>query len=122
MKKMIIFEPAMCCSTGVCGPSVNPELLRISTAINTLNNKGILIERYNLSSNPEIFVDNKVINEIITNKGIDVLPITMVDNKIAKIGSYPSNDEFCTLLEITADLLKTKSKKSNSCGCQGGCC
>lgn len=35
MNKMIIFDPAMCCSTGVCGPSVNPELLRVATVLNT---------------------------------------------------------------------------------------
>ena len=62
MKKMIIFDPAMCCSTGVCGPSVNPDLLRVSTALNRLKNKDIAIERYNLTSNPQAFVDNKIIN------------------------------------------------------------
>ena len=31
MSKLEIFDPAMCCSTGVCGPSVDPELLRVST-------------------------------------------------------------------------------------------
>jgi len=67
MKRMIIFDPAMCCSTGVCGPSVDPELLRVSTVLNNLKNKGILVERYNLTSNPQIFVDNKVINEILNN-------------------------------------------------------
>lgn len=36
---MIIFDPAMCCSTGVCGPSVNPELLRVATTINVLKTK-----------------------------------------------------------------------------------
>lgn len=59
MKKMIIFDPAMCCSTGVCGPSVNPELLRVATTINVLKNKGVIIERYNLSQNPQAFIDNK---------------------------------------------------------------
>ena len=53
MKKMIIFEPAMCCSTGVCGPAVDKELLRVSTVLNNLKNKGILVERYNLTSNPK---------------------------------------------------------------------
>lgn len=41
MKKMIIFEPAMCCSTGVCGPGVDPELLRVSTVINNLCNSSL---------------------------------------------------------------------------------
>lgn len=122
MKKMIIFDPAMCCSTGVCGPSVNPELLRVSTVINNLRNKGILVERYNLTSNPQIFVDNKTINEILMKQGVDVLPATMVDGKIVKVGNYPTNDEFCNLLEISANLLKAEEKKSNSCCCKGGCC
>lgn len=122
MKKMIIFDPAMCCSTGVCGPSVNPELLRVSTVINNLSNKGILVERYNLTSNPQIFVDNKTINEILMKQGVDVLPVTMVDGKIVKMGKYLTNDEFCNLLEISPDLLKAEEKKSNSCCCKGGCC
>lgn len=122
MKKMIIFDPAMCCSTGVCGPSVNPELLRISTVINNLNSKGILVERYNLTSNPQIFVDNKSINEILMTKGIDVLPVTMVDGEIVKIGSYPTNNEICSMLEISDELLKAEEKKSNTCCCKDGCC
>ena len=27
MKKMVIYDPAMCCSTGVCGPSVDKNEL-----------------------------------------------------------------------------------------------
>ena len=122
MKKMIIFDPAMCCSTGVCGPSVNPELLRVSTVINNLNSKGILVERYNLTNNPQIFVDNKVINEVLMKQGVNVLPVTMVDGKIVKMGSYPTNDEICYLLEISPDLLKAEVKKSGGCSCKGGCC
>ena len=50
MKRMSIYEPAMCCDTGVCGVNVDPELVRISTVINNLKKNGITIERYNLSS------------------------------------------------------------------------
>lgn len=122
MKKMIIFDPAMCCSTGVCGPSVNRELLRVATVINNLKNKGILIERYNLTSNPQIFVDNKTINEILNTKGIEALPVTMVDGKVVKIGKYPTNEEFCELLEIPKESLQISIKKTKSCNCKGGCC
>ena len=34
-KKIEIFDPAMCCSTGICGPSVNENLLRVATLINS---------------------------------------------------------------------------------------
>ena len=43
MKKMNIYEPAMCCPTGVCGVGVDPELLRISTVLNNLKKKGVEI-------------------------------------------------------------------------------
>jgi ketopantoate reductase len=125
MKKMIIFDPAMCCSTGVCGPGVDPELLRVSTVLNNLNRKGIVVERYNLTSNPQAFVDNKIINEILNSDGVDVLPVTIVDNIVVKTKSYPTNEEFCKLLDISEDYLKTGLKirtKSNGCGCEGGCC
>ena len=121
MKKMIIFDPAMCCSTGVCGPSIDPELLRVSTVINTLQKKGILVERYNLTSNPQIFVDNKTINEILNKEGTEILPVTMVEGAIVKTKAYPTNKEFCELLGISEDYLKTGLKiKSKGCDCGGG--
>jgi hypothetical protein len=125
MKKMIIFEPAMCCSTGVCGPGVDPELLRVSTVLNNLNRKGIVVERYNLTSNPQAFVDNKIINEILNSDGVDVLPVTIVDNIVVKTKSYSTNEEFCKFLDISEDYLKTGLKiknKSKGCNCKGGCC
>jgi hypothetical protein len=123
MKKMIIFDPAMCCSTGVCGPSVNLELLRVSTVVNNLKNKGVLVERYNLTSNPQIFIDNRKINEILNKEGVDILPVIMVDGNIVKTKAYLTNAEFCELLEIPDDYLKTTIKvKSNDCCCNGGCC
>ncbi|SMC25500.1 Arsenical resistance operon trans-acting repressor ArsD [Clostridium acidisoli DSM 12555] len=123
MKKMIIFEPAMCCSTGLCGPGVDPELLRVSTVLNTLNKKGIVIQRHNLSNNPQAFVDNKLINELLNNSGVEVLPVTIVDDNVLKTKAYPTNDEFCKFLDITEDYLKTGVKfKTKDCDCKGGCC
>lgn len=123
MKKMVIFDPAMCCSTGVCGPSVDNELLRVSTVINRLKNKGILVERHNLTNNPQAFVDNKEINNMLSKDGVDVLPVTMVDGKVVKTKAYPSDEEFCKLLHIPSDYLKAVIRKpSKGCGCKGGCC
>jgi hypothetical protein len=123
MKKMIIFEPAMCCGTGVCGPSVDPELLRVSTVLNNLKSKGILVERHNLSSNPQIFVDNKEINGILNSVGVEALPVTMVDGIIVKTKAYPTDTEFCNLLGLPEDFLKAKVKRaSQGCDCKGGCC
>lgn len=125
MKKMIIFDPAMCCSTGVCGPGVDPELLRVSTLVNNLKSNGIVVERHNLSSNPQVFVDNKVINEILNTKGVEVLPVILVDGEVVKTKEYPTNEEFCSLLGIPENYLKAKIQlkpKSGGCGCKDGCC
>lgn len=123
MQKMIIFDPAMCCSTGVCGPSVDPELLRMSTVLNSLSKKGVIVERYNLSSNPQAFVDNVLINQLLNSEGVDILPVTMVDGEVVKTKTYPTNKEICEMLDIPEDFLKTTMKiKSKGCGCKGGCC
>lgn len=124
MKKMIIFDPAMCCSTGVCGPVIDPQLLRVSTVLNNLKSNGVIVERYNLTNNPQAFVDNKLINDLLNSEGVDVLPVTLVDGEVAKTKSYPTNEEFCKMLDIPENYLKVsiKKMKPKSCNCEDGCC
>ena len=125
MKKMLIFEPAMCCPTGLCGPSIDPELFRLSTVINNLKKKGIIIERYNLSSNPQEFVNNKTINDLLNSKGMDILPAVVVEDEIVKTGGYPSNEEIAGYLGLSVEEFATKAKikiKKAGCGCEDGCC
>ena len=127
MKTMKIFEPAMCCPTGVCGVGVDPELLRISTVLNTLKEKGIEVQRYNLTSAPMEFVNNKAVAEFLQKFGPDKLPVTMVEDVIVITGRYPSNEEFTDWLDLTPDLLGASScccesetnAESSSCCCGG---
>lgn len=125
MKKMVIFDPAMCCSTGVCGPSVDKNLLRVATVISRLEKKGVKVDRHNLGSNPKIFVDNRTINKLLNEGGVDVLPITTIDGEVVKTKEYPTNEEFIQLLDIPKEYIMSelKAKKQNS-GCCGGkdCC
>lgn len=144
MKEVKIFEPAMCCATGLCGVGVDPELLRISTVLNTLKEKGIVVERFNLSNAPQEFVDNKAVNDFVNQYGVDNLPVTLVDGEIKVIGHYPSNDEFTKWFDLAADVLggerescccsseaaeseccsedSTEENSSEGCCCEGGCC
>lgn len=66
MKQMEIFEQAMCCPTGLCGPSIDPELLRLSTVLDTLKGKGIDVGRYNLSNDPMKFVQTKAVTDFFS--------------------------------------------------------
>jgi hypothetical protein len=119
----------MCCSTGLCGVGVDPELLRISTVLNTLKKNGVEVQRFNLSNSPQEFVNNKAVNELINKKGVDELPVTVLDGEIVITGRYPTNEEFVKFLDIPKSLLgeqpkalKVTLKKSGGCGCSGGKC
>lgn len=122
MKIMYIYEPALCCETGVCGVSVDPELLRISTVANNLKKNGVMLQRYNLNSNPQAFVDNTDINQLIMKEGVEALPATIVDGQIVKTKAYPTNGEIVMWLNISADYLVEKADNADGCGCKGGCC
>ena len=122
--KIEIFDPAMCCSTGLCGVVVDPELLRVTTTINTLIKKGVTVIRYGLSSEPQAFVDNKKVNEYLMKDEVEVLPITVVDGEVLKTKTYPTDEEFAQWAGLSAEDITTQpapTKKSGGC-CSGGCC
>jgi hypothetical protein len=110
MVKVEIFDPAMCCSTGVCGPSIDPELTRMANAVYTLEKRGFDISRYNLANDPGAFADHEVINRILHDEGPDALPVTLVDGKQAAVGKYPSNEDFSKWFEVPAEELNEKRK------------
>ena len=116
MKRIDIFDPAMCCSTGVCGPSIDPELMRVATVVNALKEKGIMITRHGLSNEPQDFISNKVISDILQKEGADILPVTLVDGKVIKTKQYPTNEELEAWLEIEISI-----KQETCCGPKGCC-
>lgn len=124
MSKVVIFDPAMCCSTGVCGPSVDPELLRVAAVLGKLKKAGFEVARHNLSSEPQELMRSEAVANALNEKGVGVLPITMVDGKIAKSGSYPTNEEFARVFGVSVDTIKPTVKvKANKCDCgPKGCC
>lgn len=124
MKKIEVFDPAMCCSTGVCGPSVDPDLLRISTVFNNLKNKGYEVVRHNLSEEPLLYSTTEVVSKVLKKEGVRALPITLLDGEVAKSGSYPTNKELSEWLGVNQiELTARKIKKTNTC-CGGDteCC
>lgn len=108
MKKLCIYEPALCCETGLCGVNVDPELLRISTVLNTLKKAGVIIERYNLKSAPMEFVKSNMVNLYVRKKGVAGLPVVTLDGEIIISGRYPANEEILALLELPAQILFPK--------------
>ena len=105
MKQLQIFEPAMCCNTGFSGVGVDTELIRISAVIKALAKRDIKLERFNLSKEPQEFINNTEVNYYINTVGIDNLPVTTLDGKIVLEGRYPSNEEIAKYLEVPVEAL-----------------
>src|SRR5699024_9273624 len=108
MNKLEIFDPAMCCSTGVCGPGGDPDWSRIASAVYSLEKRGVDGTRYNLANDPSESIENKKDKHILNEKGSDVLPVTILNGAIVKESSYPSNEELSTWLQIDTSELKDK--------------
>lgn len=96
--KIEIFEPSLCCPTGVCGPEPDISLIELQNTMNVLNKAKVEVKRYAINQVPLAFTGNPVVREFITTKGPGKLPLTLLDDKIIKIGSYPSMDELSTYI------------------------
>ena len=113
MKNLSIFDPAMCCPTGMCGVEIDPEFIRVASTLYTLKRNGIEVHRYNLASTPEEFINNKVVNDYINQNGADVLPLTVLDNKVVLTKRYPTNEEIMKMMELPATILADQPKALN---------
>lgn len=94
MNKVIIYDPPMCCSTGVCGPDPDQNLLDFQEILDKLRKSGVEVERYIITQSPEKFKENPPVIKLIQEQQLKVLPITAVNGKIVKTGGYPTAGEF----------------------------
>ncbi len=93
MKRLEVYDPAMCCSTGVCGPAVDPALVRFAADVKWLEEQGVEVRRFNLSQSPAAFVENGTVKEALTEKGEAALPLLLVDGRVLASGRYPERSE-----------------------------
>jgi hypothetical protein len=109
-----VFDPAMCCSSGVCGPSIDPELARFAADVDWLQKQGVKVERFNLSQQPGAFAATLAVKAAL-ERGTDVLPLVMVDERIAVEGAYPSRETLAALAGLVVKKLETATSPGASC-------
>lgn len=95
-----VYDPALCCSTGVCGPSVDPSLLRAARDLAWLKAQGVTVERFNLAQEPQAFVAEPAVAAALTDPA--ALPMTLIDGEVVAKGSYLTRAELCTHLGLEA--------------------
>lgn len=101
MKQIKIYDPALCCPTGLCGVNIDPELMRIAVLVETFKRKGIIIERYNLRDHPQVYIDAKKVNEYLMKEGVECLPIVTLDGDVAITKGYPTDKQVAEWLNIS---------------------
>jgi hypothetical protein len=118
MTTVHVFDPAMCCSTGVCGPSVDPQLARFSADLDWLARQGVAVERFNLAQQPGAFVDDAV-KGVLESKGEAGLPLVKVNGEVKSSGDYPSREQLAAWAGVGREASATDEPKAKSSGCCG---
>lgn len=115
MPELHVFDPPMCCSTGVCGPAVDPELSRFSADLEWLKQNGVSVRRFNLAQQPGAFVEHAAVKAALEARGNASLPLVLVDGRIAVQGAYPSRETLAALAGVVVRKLEVKAVGASCC-------
>lgn len=103
MKTIQVYDPPMCCSTGVCGNEIDPALVNFAALLAQLGQRGVKVERYNLGQQPMAFVQNAAVKALLDKEGMEVLPLMFLDGQVHLKGRYPTDAEREELSKATHD-------------------
>ena len=119
MSKIQVFDPALCCNTGVCSVDVDEQLVGFAADVDWAKKQGVNIERFNLAQQPKAFAENAAVRKFLERSGQEGLPLVLVDGEVALAGRYPQRAELARWAGIAAPA--KKDKPSGKC-CGGGSC
>jgi hypothetical protein len=124
MTHVQVFDPPMCCSSGVCGLAVNPVLPQFAADLDWLRSQGVQVERYGLSQQPNAFVETDAVQRTLSSEGTNCLPLVLVNGQIVTLGTYPNREELASYAGIDAQAEGIHTDAiAEDCGSDaGGCC
>ena len=124
MTKLTVYDPPMCCSTGVCGPSVDPLLAAFAADVDWLTSKGVSVSRHNLAQDPQAFVAHPLVKDMLQREGDACLPLVIMNGEVVARGAYPRRQELASLTGVVASATaKPRIRLSDGCCKPGsGCC
>ncbi|GBE12596.1 arsenical resistance operon trans-acting repressor ArsD [bacterium BMS3Bbin14] len=103
MDRLEIFEPAMCCSSGVCGTNVDQRLVQFTADLDWLKSRGVKVERYNLAQQPDKFVQSEPVKNAMALADDKCLPIILADGRIVAQNTYPDRSTLARLAGLTTE-------------------
>jgi hypothetical protein len=127
MTRIDVFDPPMCCSSGVCGPEVDPALAAFAADVDWLASQGVTVVRHNLAQDPQPFISNPQVLNLMQQEGTTCLPLVLVDGEVLTRAAYPRRDTLAQAAGLEAAVSRTKprirlSVTSDGCTPGLGCC
>jgi hypothetical protein len=102
MKTLTIFDPAMCCSTGICGAEIDQKLVDFAADLDWLKSEGIEVKRINLSQEPALFAENEQVKIILQESGVEGLPVILAGDEMQTFGQYPDRVKLAQMVGVMA--------------------
>lgn len=93
MNKLEVFDPPLCCSTGVCGPAPDERLAVFSADLDWLRRQGVEVQRYNLAQEPTAFTGHPEVARLLQETDGDCLPILVAGGQVVSQATYPSRQQ-----------------------------
>lgn len=119
MKSIQVFDPALCCSSGVCGVDVDQQLVTFAADVEWAKQQGVAVERFNLAQQPLAFAQNAVVKGFLERSGAESLPLILIDGEVALAGRYPTRDELSRWAGVEAE---PAAQVAGGCCSGGRCC
>ena len=117
-----VFDPPLCCSSGVCGASVDPALAQAAADFAWLADRGAAVARFNLAQEPAAFAADAKVAGLLAAFGDGALPAVLVGDTVLTYGRYPSRAELAEVIEATDELVAAPDAATGGCAPGSGCC
>ena len=116
MKTLTIYDPALCCPTGICGAEIDQKLVDFAADLDWLKSEGIEVKRINLSQEPALFAENEQVKSILESSGVEGLPVILADDEMQSSGQYPDRVKLAQMAGVTpTDSVAPASAPAASC-------
>ncbi len=118
MTNLTVYDPAMCCSTGVCGAEVDQQLVTFAADLDWLKSNGVAVTRINLSQEPAKFAENTIVKTVLETSGVEGLPVVMTGDAMSSSGRYPTREELAEFAGVTY----TQKVEASTANTTKSCC
>jgi hypothetical protein len=105
---------------------VDPLLAAFAADVDWLTAQGVTVVRHNLSQDPQPFVSNTRVLDLMQRQGTGCLPIVLVNGEELGHGAYPRREALARAAGLAASASQTKPRirlSAEGCCTPGsGCC